>query len=113
MFLLDTNTIIYFFKDIGNVAASILAQSPQDIAIPVIALYELEVGIAKSTSPAKRKKQLNTFASQVNIFQFGPKEARVAACIRAELEKRGTPIGPYDILIAGTAVSTNSILMNP
>ncbi len=111
MFLLDTNTIIYFFKDIGNVAASILAQSPQDIAIPVISLYELEVGIAKSTSPAKRKKQLNTFASQVNIFQFGPKEARVAAGIRAELEKRGTPIGPYDILIAGTAVSTNSILI--
>ena len=111
MCLLDTNTIIYFFKDIGNVAASILAQSPQDIAIPVIALYELEVGIAKSTSPAKRKKQLNTFASQVNIFQFGPKEARVAAGIRAELEKRGTPIGPYDILIAGTAVSTNSILI--
>jgi len=111
LFLLDTNTIIYFFKDIGNVAASILAQSPQDIAIPVIALYELEVGIGKSTSPAKRKKQLNTFASQVNIFQFGPKEARVAAGIRAELEKRGTPIGPYDILIAGTAVSTNSILI--
>jgi len=111
LFLLDTNTIIYFFKDIGNVAASILAQSPQDIAIPVISLYELEVGIAKSTSPAKRKKQLNTFASQVNIFQFGPKEARVAAGIRAELEKRGTPIGPYDILIAGTAVSTNSILI--
>lgn len=47
----------------------------------------------------------------MNIFQFGPKEARVAAGIRAELEKRGTPIGPYDILIAGTAVSTNSILI--
>ncbi len=53
MFVLDTNTLIFFFKGMGQVANNLLLHSPKDIGIPAIVLYELEVGIGKSTSPAK------------------------------------------------------------
>ncbi len=111
VYLLDTNTVIYFFKGLGNVATVLFSKSPADIAIPVIVLYELEVGIAKSQHPQKRKIQLNDFLSQISIAPFGIREAEAAATIRATLESQGEPIGPYDTLIAGIAMSTNSILV--
>lgn len=111
MYLLDTNTLIYFFKDMGNVAGTLLSKSPKDISIPSIALYELEVGIAKSNSPQKRKKQLETLISRIVVLPFATKEAEAAAVIRAKLENIGTPIGPYDILIAGIALSSNATLV--
>ena len=111
MYLLDTNTVIYFFKNLGNVSGMLLSKSPKEIAIPVITLYELEVGIAKSANSQKRRKQLGEIASQVAIFSFGAKEAEAAALIRADLESKGSPIGPYDTLIAGIALSTKSTLV--
>ena len=111
MYLLDTNTVIYFFKGLGNVSKVLLSKSPKEIAISAITLYELEVGIAKSKNPQKRRAQLNEFVSHITVFHFGPIEAACAAQIRAALENRGTPIGPYDILIAGIALSTKSTLV--
>ena len=111
MYLLDTNTLIYFFKGIGDVSNILLSKAPKDIFIPAIVLYELEVGIAKSTKPKKRAIQLGSLISRVKIISFGAQEAKVAATIRAELESNGTPIGPYDTLIAGTALSNNATLV--
>jgi tRNA(fMet)-specific endonuclease VapC len=111
MYLLDTNTLIYFFKGMGNVSQCLLSQSPQNISIPSIVIFELEVGIAKSTSPQKRTKQLHEILSFVNIISFGEKEAKVSAGIRANLEKKGTPIGQYDLLIGGTTIANQAILV--
>jgi len=111
MWVLDTNTLIYFFKGIGNVAQNILSRPPSDIAVPAIVLYELRVGIEKSEAPQKRVSELFDFTSQVEVLPFGIAEAEYAAVIRANLEKKGTPIGPYDILIAATALSKNSTLI--
>ena len=111
MYILDTNTLIYFFKGMGNIAEKLLAISPKDIGIPSVVLYELEYGIAKSTSPGKRIRQLEEMCSLVNVLPFAKKEAKTSALIRAGLEKKGTPIGPYDVMIAGTAVSRQGILI--
>jgi len=111
VYILDTNTLIYFFRGIGNVPSRFLAISPKEIAIPTIVIFELEYGIAKSSSPKKRQAQLNEICSLVTILPFGEKEAISAASIRAKLEKSGTPIGPYDLLIAGTALEHKGILV--
>ena len=111
MYVLDTNTLIYFFKRIGNVSEILLSKSPKDISIPSIALYELKVGIEKSNNAQKRKKQLETLASCISVLPFGSKEAEVAANIRSKLENKGKPIGPYDTLIAGIALTKNGILV--
>ena len=112
MYLLDTNTLIYYFKGMGNVSHNLLSHPPQNISIPSIVIFELEVGIAKSTSPDKRTKQLHELLSLVNIIPFAEKEAKVSAEIRAKLEKQGTPIGPYHLLIAGTAMAHQAILVS-
>lgn len=95
----------------GNVAETLLSKSPKDISIPSITLYELEVGIAKSNNPKKRKTQLESLISRITVLPFTSKEAAVAAMIREELEHIGTPIGPYDTLIAGIALSSNATLI--
>jgi len=111
MYVLDTNTLIYFFKGMGKVSQNFLATSPSEIAIPAIVLYELEYGIAKSTSPKKRQAQLREICSLVEILPFGNKEARLSASIRAQLEKKGIPIGACDVLIAGTALVNHGTLV--
>ena len=111
MYILDTNTLIYFFKGKGNVASILLSKTPDNISISSITLYELEVGIVKSSAPKKRRSQLEALTSHIIILPFGEKEAFISAGIRADLESRGQPIGPYDTLIAGTALSNNAILV--
>jgi tRNA(fMet)-specific endonuclease VapC len=95
----------------GNVSKHLIAIPPKDIGIPAIVLFELEVGIAKSTSPKKRLEQLKSFTTIVNILPFGHNEAKSAASIRINLEQQGMPIGPYDVLIAGVALSNKGILI--
>lgn len=111
MFALDTNTLIYYFKKIGNVTANLLQVSPKDIFVPSIVVYELEFGIAKSISPQKRIEQLSVFLTAVNILPFDTAEAKIAALIRADLEKQGQPIGYYDVLIAATAMTHHKTLV--
>ena len=99
------------FKGIGRVADNLLAVSPKDIWIPAVVLYELESGIAKSTSPNKRMRQLGELCALAEVLPFGYAEAKTSATIRAALEKKGTPIGPYDVMIAGTALSKQGVLV--
>ena len=111
MFLLDTNILIYFFKGIGKVEQNLMSKAPKDIGIPAIVLFEIEVGIGKSKFPNKLIKQLNDLISVISVLPFGMKEARSAAQIRVQLEKKGIPIGPMDILIGGTALAHQATLV--
>ena len=76
MYILDTNTLIYFFKGVGKVADNLLAVSPKDIGLPSVVLYELEYGIARSASSNKRKKQLEELCALVDVLNFGNEEAK-------------------------------------
>ena len=111
MHVLDTNTLIYFFKGLGSVSDNLLAKAPMDIGISSIVLYELEVGIAKSTAPEKRSEQLDSLLKNVNILSFGLQEAKQASIVRVNLESQGQLIGPYDILIAASALARNATLV--
>ena len=111
MYVLDANSLVYFFKGMGRVGERLLSTPPREIALPAIVLYELEVGIAKSSSPEKRRAQLADFLSIVNVLPFAEAEAKASAKIRAALEKVGRPIGPLDTLIAGTAMSHGATLI--
>ncbi|MBC2715593.1 MAG: type II toxin-antitoxin system VapC family toxin [Desulfobacteraceae bacterium] len=110
-YILDTNTLIYYFKGLGKVSNHLLAKPPSEIGIPTIVLFELEVGIGKSSAPKKRKGQLKEFLSLVNIIPFGYEEAVYAADIRIKLERKGIPIGPYDVLIAASALAAKATLV--
>jgi tRNA(fMet)-specific endonuclease VapC len=111
MYLLDTNTLIYFFKGRGQVAGRLLSIPPAKLGISAIVLHELETGIAKSTHPEKRRRQLDALVNAAVFFPFAKAEAHAAALIRRDLEEAGTPIGTLDTLIAATAVANRAILV--
>jgi tRNA(fMet)-specific endonuclease VapC len=71
----------------------------------------LQYGLCRLSEPAKRQAQFNDFLQTVNPLAFGINEAKIAAEIRADLERKGTPIGPHDILIAATALAENHTLV--
>jgi tRNA(fMet)-specific endonuclease VapC len=112
MFVLDSNCLIYYFKRQGRVVENLLQIPPQEIAIPTVALYELETGIVKSRFPERNRSQLEEIVSRITTLPFGLPEARASARIRANLEAKGRPIGPIDILIAGTALSHGATLVS-
>ncbi|MDM9580708.1 type II toxin-antitoxin system VapC family toxin [Nostoc sp. GT001] len=111
MYVLDTNTLIYYFKGQGQVAHNFVSISAEEISIPTIVVFELQVGIEKSTSPAKRTQQLQQLLSRVNLVPFDYNAALAAAKIRTQLDKQGTPIVPMDILIAGIAIALQATLV--
>lgn len=111
MYLLDTNTLIYFFKGMGRVSDRLLSIPPRQIGLSAIVLFELETGLAKSAHASKRRQQLGTIASTAQLFPCGRAEASTAATIRAQLEAAGTPIGPLDTLIGATALTAGATLV--
>ncbi|WP_454064996.1 PIN domain-containing protein [Candidatus Nitrospira salsa] len=111
MYVIDTNTLIFFLKGRESVSQKLLSIPPKEIGIPSVVVYELEVGIAKSKASRKRLKQLEEMMSIITVLTFTVKEARSSAMIRAQLERKGRPIGPIDTLIAGTALAHQAILV--
>ena len=110
-YLLDTNTLIYYFKGLGNVKERLLVCQPSEIVLSSVVYYELQVGILKSTSPQKRIAQLAILKNQVSWVDFDEKSAEATAQIRVELERMGKPIGAYDVQIAGMAIANDLILV--
>jgi tRNA(fMet)-specific endonuclease VapC len=111
MFVLDTNTLVFFFKGVGRVTDRLLATPPSEILLPAVVLYELEVGALQSTSPKKRREQLQDLLELVAVVPFGATEALAAARLRCELERGGRAIGPLDTLIAATALAQSATLV--
>jgi len=84
MYLTYLKNAVYYFKGQGQVAQNLANVPPQEIGISTIVLFELQVGIAKSTSPAKRTQQLQQLLSRVNLVPFDRDSAVAAATIRAQ-----------------------------
>jgi len=111
VYVLDTNTVIYWFKGLGRVAGNLTSRSPEELALPSVVLYELRLGAEQSANPNRRLQQLQRLFGIVRTLAFDTTEAEHAASIRADLERRGCPIGPMDVLIAATARANNATLV--
>ena len=111
-YLLDTNICIYLIKKRpAEALAQFRQHSPQDVAISTITLFELEYGVEKSQYRQRSQDALAKFLLPLNLLDLDRSAAADAAAIRAELEKKGLPIGPYDLLIAGLARSQSMTLV--
>jgi tRNA(fMet)-specific endonuclease VapC len=107
MFCLDTNVVIGVIASkrprvVERLEVEIRAQSK--LLIPVIVLYELRYGAAKSDFAERNRVRIEAFLTgPFDIVDFTSEDAAEAGDIRAGLERSGTPIGPHDILIAAQA----------
>jgi tRNA(fMet)-specific endonuclease VapC len=111
VFVLDTNTVIDFFRGKGRVAERLLALRPSEIALPAIAAYEAWVGVLGSRNAAQREPQFEGFLAAIEVLPFDAATARRAAQIRLALQRRGQTIGPMDTLIAATALENGATLV--
>jgi len=83
MFLLDTNILIYLFNEKGQVFENMDKVSPDDIKIPIVSFYELQVGIAKSKAPKRQARQLSQLMQTIALAGFDQNAAIAAARVRA------------------------------
>ena len=111
MLVLDTNTVIDYFKGRGKVAERLLAVPPRDIGLPAIVAYEIWVGVLGSQNTKRRQSQYEQFLTAIEVIPFDAGISRRAAELRCALERRGESIGPLDTLIAGTALALSAALV--
>lgn len=106
MYLLDTNICINIMKNsFPALTERLLKESPNDVAISSITLFELEYGASKSRWGDRNRDKLYSFLAPFTILPFSDKDAICAGKLRALLSNQGSPIGPYDIQIAAQAYS--------
>ena len=110
-YLLDTNTCIAVMRGDSKAVQSMAATSPSDCGISAITQYELYTGVAKCANPIKEQAKVDLLLTKVHQLAFDSTSARQAAQLRAFLEAKGLPIGPYDVLLAGQALALSLILV--
>ena len=109
-YLLDTNTVIVLLNDTtSKTALRARRENPGDVAISVIVIHELYYGAFRNRRAAQNAAVID--ALQFVVLDFDKEDARQAGEVRALLASRGTPIGAYDVLIAGLAMERNLILV--
>lgn len=111
-YMLDTNICIYAIKRKPDIMIKkFLSHDPEDLCISAITYAELMHGVEKSIEVERNRIAMSLFLSPITILQFDQQAAEEYGRIKAELEKKGTPIGPMDTLIAGHARSGGLILV--
>ena len=110
--MLDTNICIYIINARPpSVLQRFTSFAVGDIGISAITLAELEYGAAKSAQPRRNREALQQFISPLEVAAFDAEATMVYGRIRTTLERRGTPIGAMDLLIAAHAVSLGLTLI--
>lgn len=116
-YLLDTDTCIAIINDRparARLSLSEAISSGDAIAVPTVALFELWFGVAKSAATRQRANEarLRDFlAGPLEVLPFEAADARAAGEIREALRAVGTPIGAYDLLIAGQALARGATVV--
>ena len=107
-YMLDTNICIYSIKQKPEQVFRRLQQhEPSEICISSVTYAELVHGVEKSQAVEKNRFALTLLLANIEIMDFDAGAAESYGKIRADLEKKGTPIGPLDMMIAGHAMSLN------
>jgi len=104
--LLDTNAVIALVARRSEpLLRRVEATAPGALAISSIVAHELYFGAYRSQKMEFNLETLRLLFADLDILDLDQEDARAAGEIRAELARRGTPIGPYDVLIAGQAMA--------
>ena len=111
-YMLDTNICIYAIKHKPEaVIRRFLQHDPEEMCISAVTYGELMHGVEKSLAVDKNRLAISLFLSPITVLDFSARAAEEYGKIRAELERKGRPIGPMDMLIAGHARAEKLILV--
>ena len=115
-YMLDTNICIYAIKNRPEIVLQRLKENMQNgLCISAITLAEMQHGVEKSAQPEKNAAALMRFVSILQVLPFDDGAAVEYGKVCAHLQRRGTPIGPMDTLLAahakaeGLTIVTNNV----
>jgi tRNA(fMet)-specific endonuclease VapC len=111
-YLLDTNIVIYVIKRRPPEVHEKFNRHHDRMAMSAVTLAELMHGAEKSSDPARNLAVVEDFCSRLSVLPYGEKAAAHYGAIRAELERRGEPIGVNDLHIAAHARSEGLTLVS-
>lgn len=110
-YLLDTNVLIECLRQNRVMIATVMTKGKgHDLAISAVTFGELMVGIYKNDTP-RRRSALQKVLAPIQLLPFDQSAAAEFARIKSDLEQIGGVIGPYDMQIAGHAISTGRRLV--
>ncbi|MGI5089493.1 type II toxin-antitoxin system VapC family toxin [Treponema vincentii] len=109
MYLLDTNICIFLIKNKNqHLKKKIFNCKKEELFLSSITIAELEYGVSKSQFREKNRRALLNFCSDfTNIIDFTTEDTEIYGMIRAYLENKGIPIGPFDTQIAAQSLARN------
>ncbi|MCW5752332.1 MAG: tRNA(fMet)-specific endonuclease VapC [Alphaproteobacteria bacterium] len=110
-YLLDTDICIYAIKRHPESVVAAFETHEGRMAISAITHFELVYGAEKSQAVARNLGVVERFAARLEVLPFDGRGAEQAGQIRAELARAATPIGAYDVMIAGHARACGLILV--
>lgn len=110
-YLLDTNLCIRVVRDRPSGLRPRFNAEASSLCISDVVLYELLYGAEKSAKPAESRQTVERFAARLTVLPYDSSAAAHTADIRANLERRGLPIGAYDLMIAGHARSQGFVVV--
>lgn len=110
-YMLDTNLCIRVLRDRpAGVRERFNAQAAA-LCISTVTMAELLYGAEKSAKPIENRNQVEAFAARLDVLPFDAMAAAHFGDIRADLERKGLIIGPYDLMIAGHARSLGLVVV--
>lgn len=108
-YLLDSNAVIGLLSGKRNVMSGLRRHGVDEVGISAIVMHELYFGADQSNIRAQSMARIDEL--QFAVVPYDRDDAREAGVLRAILKRNGTPIDPYDILIAGQARARDLILV--
>jgi tRNA(fMet)-specific endonuclease VapC len=111
-YLLDTTVISDFTRGVPAVVERLKRTTKAEVAVSTVTAMEIEYGLILNPTRARKiEPMIRALLRDLRELPFQREDAQAAAAVRASLRKRGTPIGPYDVMIGGTAVRHGLILV--
>lgn len=111
-YLLDTNTCIrHLNRRSESIIRKLASLVPEDIAVCSVVKAELFYGARKSNQPERTLARQQLFLNRFTSLPFDDRAAEIYGSVRVQLEARGTPISPNDLMIAAIAVANGLILV--
>lgn len=104
-FMLDTNIVIFVLKNKPDYLRVRFNEHHGRLAISSVSLSELVYGAEASSRIDANLRSIEGFTARLEVLAFDEQAAHHTGRIRAELRRAGTPIGAYDVMIAGHARS--------
>ena len=110
-YMLDTNIVIYTIKNRPERVREVFKRHSGQMAISAVTFGELIYGAERSSQPERNLNDIEGMIARLEVLPFDELAAAHFGQLRAELARAGTPIGPYDQMIAGHARALGLVLV--